>query len=71
MGDRTTFTLRLLGSWDATVQGPRVHTGSRQQRLLAAPAIHGPGPAGAQSPAGGISRCTTFTWVISSRSSGP
>lgn len=42
MGDSRTITLRLLGSWDASVQGTRVHTGSRQQRLLAALAIHGP-----------------------------
>jgi SARP family transcriptional regulator, regulator of embCAB operon len=42
MGDRRTITLRLLGSWDASVQGTRVHAGSRQQRLLAALAIHGP-----------------------------
>ncbi|WP_298591045.1 bacterial transcriptional activator domain-containing protein [uncultured Kocuria sp.] len=44
MGDRRTITLRLLGSWDASVQGARVQTGSRQQRLLAALAIRGPRP---------------------------
>lgn len=44
MGDPMTITLRLLGSWDAAVDGIRVHTGSRQQRLLAALAIHGPRP---------------------------
>ncbi|MEX5298490.1 BTAD domain-containing putative transcriptional regulator [Kocuria sp. CPCC 205292] len=42
MGDGGTITLRLLGSWDAAVQGARVQTGTRQQRLLAALAIHGP-----------------------------
>ncbi|GAB2608657.1 hypothetical protein GCM10009696_12770 [Kocuria himachalensis] len=42
MGDRGTISLRLLGSWDVSVQGTRVHTGTRQQRLLAALAIHGP-----------------------------
>ncbi len=42
MGEGRTITLRLLGSWDASVQGARVRTGSRQQRLLAALAIHGP-----------------------------
>lgn len=42
MGERGTIALRLLGSWDATMRGARVPTGSRQQRLLAALAIHGP-----------------------------
>lgn len=42
MGERATIALRLLGCWDATVRGTRVPTGSRQQRLLAALAVHGP-----------------------------
>ena len=42
MGERRTIALRLLGSWDLAVQGAPVHTGARQQRLLAALAIHGP-----------------------------
>ncbi|THE17874.1 AfsR/SARP family transcriptional regulator [Kocuria rosea] len=42
MGERRPITLHLLGSWDLAVQGAPVHTGARQQRLLAALAVHGP-----------------------------
>lgn len=42
MGDQQNITLRLLGAWDASVQGHSVQIGPRQQRLLAALAVHGP-----------------------------
>lgn len=58
----------------ATVGGdPRLILGAVHSAVRGLP-MHGSdgkGASGSQPAAGGISRCTTFTWVISSRSSGP
>jgi SARP family transcriptional regulator, regulator of embCAB operon len=44
MGGQKTIALRLLGAWEASLQGHSVQIGPRQQRLLAVLAVHGPRP---------------------------